>query len=52
MLVAGRAMRTIWLEDDGASVGIIDQTVLPHRLVTLKLTKVDEAAHAIRGLTA
>jgi len=50
MLVAGRAMRTIWLEDDGASVGIIDQTVLPHTLVTLKLTKLDEAAHAIRSM--
>jgi len=43
MLVSGRAMRTIWLEDDGASVGIIDQTRLPHALVTLKLTQLDEA---------
>ena len=48
MLVAGRAMRTIWLEPDGASVGIIDQTLLPHRLVTLKLGTLAEAAHAIR----
>jgi methylthioribose-1-phosphate isomerase len=50
MLVAGRAMRTIWLEDDGASVGIIDQTLLPHALVTLKLTRLDAAAHAIRSM--
>jgi methylthioribose-1-phosphate isomerase len=50
MLVSGRAMRTIWLEDDGAGVGIIDQTLLPHELVTLKLTKLDEAAHAIRSM--
>jgi methylthioribose-1-phosphate isomerase len=50
MLVSGRAMRTIWLEDDGASVGIIDQTVLPHDLVTLKLTTLDAAAHAIRSM--
>ncbi|HWE72276.1 MAG TPA: S-methyl-5-thioribose-1-phosphate isomerase [Stellaceae bacterium] len=50
MLVSGRAMRTIWLEDDAASVGIIDQTMLPHELVTLKLTKLDEAAHAIRSM--
>jgi len=50
MLVAGRAMRTIWLEDDGESVGIIDQTALPHALVTLKLTNLDEAAHAIRAM--
>jgi len=50
MLVAGRAMRTIWLEADGASVGIIDQTLLPHALVTLTLTKLAEAAHAIRSM--
>ena len=50
MLVAGRPMRTIWLEDDGASVGIIDQTLLPHALVTLKLTTLAEAAHAIRAM--
>jgi len=50
MLVAGRAMRTIWLEEDGASVGIIDQTLLPHRLVTLTLTTLEEAAQAIRSM--
>jgi methylthioribose-1-phosphate isomerase len=50
MQVAGRAMRTIWLEADGASVGIIDQTRLPHALVTLKLARLDEAAQAIRAM--
>jgi methylthioribose-1-phosphate isomerase len=50
MLVAGRAMRTIWIEADGTSVGIIDQTLLPHALVTLTLTKLAEAAHAIRSM--
>ncbi|HEY3918705.1 MAG TPA: S-methyl-5-thioribose-1-phosphate isomerase [Stellaceae bacterium] len=50
MQVAGRAMRTIWLEADGASVGIIDQTQLPHALVTLTLTDLDQAAHAIRAM--
>ena len=50
MLVAGRAMRTIWLADDGAGVGIIDQTLLPHALATLKLATLDEAAHAIRAM--
>jgi methylthioribose-1-phosphate isomerase len=50
VLVAGRAMRTIWLEDDGTTVGIIDQTQLPHALATLKLTQLDEAAHAIRAM--
>ncbi len=50
MLVAGRAMRTIWLEADGTSVGIIDQTHLPHQLVTLKLATLAEAAHAIKSM--
>ena len=50
MLVAGRATRTIWLESDGASVGIIDQTRLPHELVTLSLTSLDQAAHAIKAM--
>ncbi|HVA12308.1 MAG TPA: S-methyl-5-thioribose-1-phosphate isomerase [Stellaceae bacterium] len=50
MLVAGRAMRTIWREADGASVGIIDQTRLPHVLVTLKLATLDDATQAIRTM--
>ena len=48
MRVDGKSMRSIWLEPDGWSVGIIDQTALPHRLVTARLTTLDEAAHAIR----
>jgi methylthioribose-1-phosphate isomerase len=50
MKVDGKSMRTIWLEPDGWSVGVIDQTALPHRLVTLRLTTLDEAAHAIRAM--
>jgi methylthioribose-1-phosphate isomerase len=50
MKVDGKAMRTIWLESDGWSVGIIDQTALPHRLMTARLTTLDEAAHAIRAM--
>lgn len=50
MKVDGVAYRTIWLEPDGWSVGIIDQTQLPHRFVTLQLTSVVEAAHAIRAM--
>jgi methylthioribose-1-phosphate isomerase len=49
MRVAGTAMRTIWPEPDGA-VGIIDQTALPHRLVTRRLTTLEEAAHAIAAM--
>jgi methylthioribose-1-phosphate isomerase len=44
MKVDGKPMRTIWVEPDGWSVGIIDQTALPHRLTTARLTTLDEAA--------
>ena len=47
MKVDGKPMRTIWLEPDGWSVGIIDQTALPHRFVTARLTTLAEAALAI-----
>jgi methylthioribose-1-phosphate isomerase len=50
MRVDGKSMRSIWLEPDGWSVGIIDQTALPHRLVTARLTTLEEAAHAIRAM--
>src|ERR1700690_3602073 len=50
MKVDGKSMRSIWLEPDGWSVGVIDQTVLPHRFATARLTTLDEAAHAIRAM--
>jgi methylthioribose-1-phosphate isomerase len=50
MKVAGKLMRSIWLEPDGWSVGIIDQTALPHRFVTARLATLDGAAHAIRTM--
>jgi methylthioribose-1-phosphate isomerase len=50
MKVDGKFMRTIWLEPDCWSVGVIDQTALPHRLVTMRLTTLDEAANAIRAM--
>ena len=50
MKVDGKAMRSIWLEPDGWSVGVIDQTVLPHRFATARLATLDEAAHAIRSM--
>jgi methylthioribose-1-phosphate isomerase len=50
MKVGGKSTRTIWLEPDGWSVGVIDQTALPHRLVTSRLTTLAEAAHAIRAM--
>jgi methylthioribose-1-phosphate isomerase len=50
MKVDGKSMRSIWLEPDGWSVGVIDQTALPHRLVTARLTTLAKAAHAIRAM--
>jgi methylthioribose-1-phosphate isomerase len=50
MQVDGKPTRTIWLEADGRAVGIIDQTRLPHRFVTLRLTTLEDAAHAIAAM--
>jgi methylthioribose-1-phosphate isomerase len=47
MKVGGKHTRSIWVEPDGWSVGIIDQTLLPHRFATLRLTTLAEAARAI-----
>src|ERR1700726_2531631 len=48
MRVNGKSMRTTWLEPDGWSVGIIDQTRLPHQFVTTRLTALEEVVAAIR----
>ena len=50
MKVDGKSMRTIWLEPDGWSVGVIDQTLLPHRLATVRLQTLEDTAHAIRAM--
>jgi methylthioribose-1-phosphate isomerase len=50
MKVHGKAQRTIWLNDDGWSVGIIDQTKFPHRFETVSLKSMSEAAHAIKDM--
>ena len=50
MKVAGRHTRSIWLEPDGATVGIVDQTRLPHRFETTRLATLADAAHAIRTM--
>ena len=47
MNVDGKPMRTIWLEPDGTSVGVIDQTVLPHRFATLRLATLQDVVRAI-----
>ncbi len=50
MKVGGRHTRSIWIEPDGWSVGIIDQTRLPHEFSTLRLASLGDAAHAIRSM--
>ena len=50
MNVNGRAMRTIWLAEDGRTVEIIDQRLLPHELVVARLATLDAAAAAIRDM--
>lgn len=47
MNVGGTHYRTIWLAEDGISVGIIDQTLLPHSFETRVLRSVGEVAEAI-----
>jgi len=50
MKIDGVPWRTIWRESDGRTVGVIDQTKLPHRFETLVLASADDAAHAIRAM--
>src|SRR5262249_46767064 len=47
MQVDGNPWSTIWLEPDGWSVGVIDQTRLPHRFETKRLSSLADAAGAI-----
>jgi methylthioribose-1-phosphate isomerase len=48
--VDGKPYRTIWLNEDGWSVEIIDQTKFPHRFETVTLRTLDDAARAIRDM--
>jgi methylthioribose-1-phosphate isomerase len=50
MKVDGKPTRTIWLETDGSTVGVIDQTRLPHGFVTLRLATLADAVHAIAAM--
>jgi methylthioribose-1-phosphate isomerase len=47
MKIDGVPYRTIWLAEDGVSVEVIDQTLLPHRLEVRRLTTAREAGAAI-----
>ena len=50
MNIDGKAWRTIWLEQGGRSVGVIDQTLLPHRFETRSLATTEQVAEAIRTM--
>jgi methylthioribose-1-phosphate isomerase len=50
MKIDGRQMRTVWVESDGASIGIIDQTLLPHCFATVRLTTFEDVARAIQTM--
>jgi methylthioribose-1-phosphate isomerase len=49
--IQGRAYRTIWELPNREGVEVIDQTRLPHRLETVLLLSMDDAARAIRDMT-
>jgi methylthioribose-1-phosphate isomerase len=48
--IDGQHRRTIWPGDDGGSVVILDQRFFPHRIETITLRAVDDAAVAIREM--
>lgn len=50
MKIDGVASRTIWLQPDGWSVGILDQTTLPHTITKPTLRTLEDAAHAIKSM--
>jgi methylthioribose-1-phosphate isomerase len=50
MKVDGRHFRSIWLKQDGWSVGAIDQRHLPHEFVIAHLETADAAADAVRSM--
>ncbi len=50
MKVDGRNFRSIWVEEDGWSIGAIDQRRLPHEFVIATIVDCEEAADAIRSM--
>jgi methylthioribose-1-phosphate isomerase len=48
MNVNGKKYRTIWVAEDGLTVEIIDQTKFPYAFEIARLTRMEDAAHAIR----
>ena len=50
MKIDGKHFRTIWVDDDGWTVGIINQTRLPHSFETKGLKTAADAAYAIKEM--
>ncbi len=50
MKINGQTYRSVWLDEDGWSVRILDQTMLPWRVEQLRLQSAAQAAHAIRSM--
>ncbi len=50
MKIDGTHYRSVWVDDDGWTVRILDQTKLPWNVEILRLTDVAQTAHAIRTM--
>ena len=50
MKIDGRHYRSIWLDADGASIRVIDQTKLPFAFETRRLSSLADAVVAIRDM--
>jgi methylthioribose-1-phosphate isomerase len=50
MKVMGHDTRSIWVDDDGLGVMVIDQTALPHAFETRRLAALPDAVTAIRDM--
>jgi methylthioribose-1-phosphate isomerase len=51
MRIDGRDFRTIWLDEGGRDVWVIDQRRLPHRFETVRLASAEAAGAAISEMT-
>jgi methylthioribose-1-phosphate isomerase len=50
MKINGTSYRSVWVDDDGSTVRIIDQTKLPWSVDFLRLSDLENVAHAIRSM--
>ncbi len=50
MNILGKEWKTIWVEEDGRSIGVIDQTKLPHNLTPVTFNSCKEVVEAIKNM--